>query len=439
MLSRKVFVERGATLAGCAGAPLLAAALFEPASNLAELVEHLPGLGALIVLMAALGGSLAWLLHRSLLSGMTQWGGRQETAALIKLAAAELVAGNTKTRLFKAANRQANGQDGRATALYLYARTTQLRKADALKRTIQANPVGLAPRMAWSLILLLVSTTPLLFPLLRAQGVPLNAVLALLLLSLPVFLIGLLICGLGYSGAENWIRNFRGFGRSTPKLRRREVKSVAGTWHKQTRGSDFPLFRALLVVLLLISATLYFLREYGGTYFDLPGTRHTEIADLAEFEVATPASTPRPTPRPRQTVTTRSPQTEPAGRPATAAPNQALWDRLAPNGLAIDADIDALRYAGWDANSIAAAFTQAKSRMDEWYREHLRDYPHARGRVAFRLTLQPFGGISHVQVLSSELDDPPFLNAVRDRLEAVALTPGALDPVAASVAFDFRP
>lgn len=442
MLSRWTYIERGAIISALAIGPWVAIALTGGKFGRLSLPELLTHFAIAAPILALLGAGLSVWLHKRLAVRGIEWGGYEETAALLKQAGSELVTGKPDEKLLGSANRQAENQDGRATGVYLYNRMAQLRQVDSFRRKARPNPIPLLKRVLWTLLLALMAGAILLAASTVAAGLPTTTRIIAGVIVTPLFLTALLILGVGLRSADSWLYKIAGLRaptRSTVKLRKREVRSAAGQWHVQNRGRDIPLLRVVLGVICLIAIGLYFLREYDDEIFG--SDPYIVEADPAPEEIAELRPEPVATPRPRVTPAPRSAST-PAPRPRRAEPEVRiadLWKRLGGNGTLIQADPTALSYAGWSLDSLRQAFARYKQdRLDEWYILHVREHPHDAGKVTFRLTLQPYGHVSDIQLLASQIGDSAFTNGLIDRLEAIELGSTALDPVSVTLAYDFR-
>lgn len=439
MLRRIVYIERGAIVGVCAIAPLLAALLQVGNTQIPTIQDLLFPLIWLIPLLGAGGAALGVLVHRSHATGHVQWGGHEETSSLLKQGVAELVSGQPDTRLNDAAMAQANAQEGRAAAIYLINRMAQIRQSQVLKAA-WPNPMRWTKRAAWSFNLLLVSATALMIPPALASG--LNGLVFIIpgLLLLPIWFTGILICGLGQKNADAWLRKLPG-REYKPKLKPRGNRTVAGSWHTKESRQDLPIIRGLIIVLLVIAGALYFLREYTGGYFSYSEDRYA----VSETQATTP---PQPVAQ-ADNATRNAPTSTLRPAPARPAPeptpdtrvrsSMEVWSKLPPQGVILQVDANTLAFAGWDINEVSNAFDQTKKRLDELYLAHLRDHPGARGRITLQLKLQPWGGVSDIQTIASEFNDAAFMFALIDRLEAIKLKAGALDPVPVLLSMDFRP
>ncbi len=440
MLRRIVYIERGAIVGACAIAPLLAALVELGSDEIPQVHELLTPLIFLAPLLAALGAAVGLLVHRAHASGHVQWGGAEETTTLLKQGVTELVSGHTDNRLNDAAIAQGNAQEGRVAAIYLLSRMAQIRQAQVLKQA-WPNPIAWTKRAAWSFNLLLVSACALLVPPAMASGVSWIVFIIPALLLLPIWATGVLICGLGQKNADSWLRKLPG-REYQPKLKPRGNRSVAGSWHTKESRQDLPIIRGLMIVLLVIAGALYFLREYTSDFFS------ADQDDRYAFEEPAP-------PQPQQNTAERPASVSnsaPAARTAKAPPpppeptpdlrvrnSMEIWSKLPPQGVILQVDANTLAFAGWDTREVSNAFDQAKQRLDQMFAVHLRDHPGTQGRITLQLNLQPWGGVSDIQTIASEFNDSTFVFALIDRLEAIKLKPGALDPVPVLLSMDFRP
>ncbi len=442
MLSRWTYIERGATIAALAIAPWVTILTISGETGSLALADLVMRFAMVASVLALLGAGLSLLLHKRLAVRGIEWGGYDETAALLKQAGSELVSGKPDEKLLGSANRQADNQDGRATSLYLYNRMAQLRQQDSFRRKTRPNPVPTAKRLIWTFLLALMAGAILVWPSsIAAQLTPTTHLIVGLALT-PFFLTAVMMLGLGLRSADAWLYKIAGLrtpARSTVKLRKREVRSVAGQWHVQNRGPDIPLFRVVLGVVCLIAIGLYMLREYDDVIFKPEPVEVATAPETVDQARPQPVSTPRPQataqPRPR-TASTPTPRPRPREPQVRSAD---LWKRLGGNGTLVQADPTALGYAGWSIDSLRQAFARYKQdRLDEWYILHVREHPHDAGKVTFRLTLQPFGNVSDIQLVASQIGDSTFTNGLIDRLEAIELGSTALDPVSVTLAYDFR-
>lgn len=437
MLRRIVYIERGAIVGACAIAPLLAAFLQVDHTQIPTATDLLFPLTWLMPLLGALGAGLGMLVHRSHATGHIQWGGHEETSTLLKLGVAELVSGQPDARLNDAAMAQANAQEGRASAIYLLNRMAQMRQTQVLERA-WPNPTPWLKRAAWSFNLLLVSMTALMLPPAISSGLSWWVFIVPALLLLPIWVTGILICGLGQKNADSWLRKLPG-REYKPKLKPRANRTVAGSWHTKESRQDLPIIRGLIIVLLVIAGALYFLREYTGGSFSFNEDR---------YAYTEPEPTSAPSPPKTQTAARSTPA---VARPITQRPapeptpdtrvrsSMEVWSKLPPRGVILQVDSNTLAFAGWDIEEVSKAFDQNKKRLDELFNAHLRDHPNSRGRITVQLNLQPWGGVSDIQTVASEFNDSTFVFALIDRLEALKLKAGALDPVPVLLSMDFRP
>lgn len=444
MLSRWTYIERGTIISALAIGPWIAIAFTGGDLGHMALPELLIRFAIAAPVLALIGAGLSIWLHKRLAVRGIEWGGYEETAALLKQAGSELVTGKPDEKLLGSANRQTDNQDGRATGVYLYNRIAQLRQLDSFRRKARPNPIPLAKRILWTLLLALMAGATLLGASVLTAKLPMLTRLIVSLALVPLFITAVLIVGLGLRSADAWLYKIAGLRaptRSTVKLRKRDVRSAAGQWHVQNRGPDIPLFRVVLGVICLIAIGLYVLREYDDEIFGSDPIVVESLSEPADIAAQRPAAVA--TPRPRATPAPRSSSASPpAPRPRRAEPEVRigdLWKRLGGNGTLIQADPTALGYAGWSIDSLRQAFARYKQdRLDEWYILHVREHPHDAGKVTFRLTLQPYGHISDIQLLASQIGDSGFTNGLIDRLEAIELGSTALDPVTVTLAYDFR-
>ena len=260
------------------------------------------------------------------------------------------------------------------------------------------------------------------------------------LLLLPIWVTGVLICGFGLSNADSWLRKLPGRDYQ-PKLKPRGTRTTAGSWHTKESRQDLPIIRGLMIVLLVLAGALYLLREYTGDFF-------TADQDLYAEQDYTPAPEPPDAARTQPRADTSAAAAR-APKPRAPAPeptpdvrvrsSMEVWSKLPPQGVILQVDANTLAFAGWDIQEVSKAFDQAKQRLDEMYLVYLRDHPGAQGRITLQLNLQPWGGVSDIQTIASEFNDSDFVFALIDRLEAIKLKPGALDPVPVLLSMDFRP
>ena len=438
MLRRIVYIERGAIVGACAIAPLLAASTQLGRDQIPQVQQLLAPLIYLAPALALLGAVIGLLVHRAQASGHVRWGGHEETTTLLKQGVAELVSGQTDSRLNDAAMAQANAQEGRVAAIYLLSRMAQIRQAQVLKQA-WPNPISWSKRAAWSFNLLLVSACALLVPAAMASGVSWMVFIIPALLLLPIWVTGVLICGLGLSNADSWLRKLPG-REFQPKLKPRGTRTTAGSWHTKESRQDLPIIRGLMIVLLVIAGALYFLREYTGDFF-------TTDEDLYADQDYAPAQEPPEVARIPSRADTSPAARLPAPRASTPEPtpdvrvrsSMEVWSKLPPQGVILQVDANTLAFAGWDTQEVSKAFDQAKQRLNEMYLVYLRDHPGAQGRITLQLNLQPWGGVSDIQTIASEFNDSNFVFALIDRLEAIKLEPGAMDPVPVLLSMDFRP
>ena len=283
MLRRIVYIERGAIVGACAIAPLLAALAQFGRDQIPQVQQLLAPLIYLAPALALIGAVIGLLVHRSHASGHVRWGGPEETTTLLKQGVAELVSGQTDSRLNDAAMAQANAQEGRVAAIYLLSRMAQMRQAQVLKQA-WPNPISWSKRAAWSFNLLLVSACALLVPAAMASGVSWIVFIIPGLLLLPIWVTGVLICGFGLSNADSWLRKLPGRDYQ-PKLKPRGTRTTAGSWHTKESRQDLPIIRGLMIVLLVLAGALYLLREYTGDFF-------TADQDLYAEQDYTPAPEP---------------------------------------------------------------------------------------------------------------------------------------------------
>ena len=439
MLRRIVYIERGAIVGACAIAPLLAALAQFGRDQIPQVQQLLAPLIYLAPALALIGAVIGLLVHRSHASGHVRWGGPEETTTLLKQGVAELVSGQTDSRLNDAAMAQANAQEGRVAAIYLLSRMAQMRQAQVLKQA-WPNPISWSKRAAWSFNLLLVSACALLVPAAMASGVSWIVFIIPGLLLLPIWVTGVLICGFGLSNADSWLRKLPGRDYQ-PKLKPRGTRTTAGSWHTKESRQDLPIIRGLMIVLLVLAGALYLLREYTGDFF-------TADQDLYAEQDYTPAPEPPDAARTQPRADTSAAAAR-APKPRAPAPeptpdvrvrsSMEVWSKLPPQGVILQVDANTLAFAGWDIQEVSKAFDQAKQRLDEMYLVYLRDHPGAQGRITLQLNLQPWGGVSDIQTIASEFNDSDFVFALIDRLEAIKLKPGALDPVPVLLSMDFRP
>lgn len=442
MLRRIVYIERGAIVGACAIAPLLAALLQFGSTQIPTIHVLLLPLAWLVPTLGLIGAVLGAVLHRSHATGHIQWGGHDETSTLLKQGVAELVSGQPDSRLNDAAMAQANAQEGRAAAIYLLSRMSQMRQTQILSKA-WPNPMRWTKRAAWSFNLLLVSATALMIPPGMASGLHWLVFIIPGLLLLPIWVTGILICGLGQKNADSWLRKLPG-REYKPKLKPRGNRTVAGSWHTKESRQDLPIIRGLIIVLLVIAGALYFLREYTGGYFSNADDVYAQIEPQAEStDQATENTEIAARPAPAQQTSRRAvAQATPEPTPDLRVKySMEAWSRLRPNGFVLQVDTDRLAFHGWNVDEVNSAFTRAKSRLDEQFAVHLREHPATQGRITFQIKLQPWGEVADIEIIASELNDSTFVFALVDHLEAVNIKPeaDALDPVTALLSMDFRP
>lgn len=435
MFNRWVYIERFFVLGVCGIAPLIAAPwLWRNDASLAAAVVSLAG----IMLVSAIAGILLGLLfHRTLTLGSIPWGGHEETAALVKQAIGEIIGGNADDKLNQQAITQANAQEGRATGIYLTLRLSQLRQQKS-KTGGAANPITLGTRIFWIALGLALASLGALQPKLVPQLNPNWALLGLAVLA-PLWLTALAIAGFGIASASQWIP-IPGGNNKEPKIKARGSRSAAGSWHTKNNRSDVPLFRIILITPIAIATALYLLREYGPQPTQ-PGFDEVSFQEDADIkpsppQAIQPALREKPGPKPA------APSQKAIAQQQKRVTTQAVvdeWDEIPPNGNSLKADQQALQYAGWNSQDLLRALDESRQRVNQWYFSHLRDNPTAIGRISLRLSLNPGGYISDIEVLASEIGDPTFTNALRDRLEASALPTGATDNISVVLSMDFRP
>ena len=433
MLSRGVFVERGAVIAGCALAPLLGLALgLDPMTP-----RHVAGLAGLMLLMAGTGALAGLFAYRHTVTSGIGWGGLEETSALIKQAAAELVTGHADSRLMETVARNANGQEGRANALYMHVRLAQLREAGAYQQKAQPNPVPAWRRSVWSAVLLSSSLCAFASTLAPQFGLPSWTPLVVIAVLAPLWLQAFAVTGLGSTRRLSLPKFRRKDADQDLKvdLRHRQFKTAAGSWHTRPSGPDVPVLKFLMVGILLIAVLLYALREYGPDMLGLdPRYRPQEIEP--EIVTTPPPEVTQATPKPTAQVTPR--RAAPPPQPPTASTG-VLWARVPPRGVALQVSARAMEFAGWDLRYVEAVFAEHKSRLDEWYTRYEHRHPGTAGRISFQMVLQPYGGVSDIRLVDSEMGAQELINGLRDRLEAIDFGRTALDPVPIVLAMDFRP
>lgn len=442
MLSRQTYIERGVTITALGIAPLLVAALGKPVESLAELSAPLRTLAMLVPGMIVIGILGGLFTYRRKLRGALNWGGMEETAALLKQAAGEFVVGKADNKLIGQAHRATEGQEGRAAGYYCYARIQELRKSETIKRSHSANPVSLGKRILWTLILLICVALYLAWPAAHLLGLSHSVILAAAAALAPITLTALLILGLGITGADGWLvaighlrlpkREYK------PRLRKREVASAAGNWHKRESGRRIPVIRWVFGLIILTAGGVFFLRNYGDTLLAQfqPLPPPPQVAETTPPPPARPISTPAPKATPAHRAATPPPRrTNPADRQLQAA----IDARIPSNGILITANLDELAFAGWDARHLDTVLAGYKrDRLDEWYQIYLQRTPFARGKVVFRVTLLAQGRVGEVRKISSDLADD-FVYGLIDRLQAMDLGSSALDPVTIVLAMDFQP
>ncbi|MGJ8668626.1 MAG: hypothetical protein ACSHXK_03970 [Oceanococcus sp.] len=440
MLQRLVYIERGAILGGCILAPVLAC--LWTYQNKVDVNSAALILATSLAAFTAAGAILGLITHRILALGTVQWGGNEETSALIKTAIGELIGGRPDKKTNDAAIAQANAQEGRATAIYLSLRLLQLRQQGVMKIGT-SNPISAPRRIAWSCLALFIGCAAALTPALLPTSAFLSNphLLAIALLS-PIWLTGAAIAALGLNRADAWIYSLKpGTRARQPKLRARGNTSTAGQWHKKDSRTDIPVLRIVLLAPVAIAAALYLLREYGPD-LSKSTTAIADFDDTAQIaKSVVPASPKRrqSSPPPQPSVPSAASVNSPTRASQHAAQAQRNWPRIPANGSLLQADEASLSYAGWDISVVSRSLDEAKQRINQGYRSHLRDNPQTIGKIALQLTLQPSGRISDVTVLAAEFNDPAFVNSLRDRLEAVAMPAGAIDPVSVLLSMDFRP
>ncbi len=445
MLSRGVYVERGAALAALGITPLVVSSLGEPVGSLEGLWASWSKLFILFPAFIAFGvlGGL-WRHHRTRIRTIT-WGGEDETVALLKQAAAEFVNGKANGKMLASASQAANAQEGRLAGLFFSARIEQLRRAQAFQRSSSPNPVPLGKRLTWTLILALASCIYLLWPVAHLYRIPAQAVLFVLIALLPIHVTAMLIVGAGIPDADGWLTrlgNLRS-GRSARKKKEKiklhrggKPTSVAGQWHKRSRGTELPVLRGTLILVLAVAGSVFFLREYGDLIFPPRSTVFPEQR-VSNLRPATPPPSlpPRPTPAPVRQASRGGGKNREAQQ-ATPPPTY----QVPTNGVLISANLDALNYAGWDAAQLDGVLTRYKqTRLDDWYRTYLNAAPLAKGHVIFTLELRPAGQIGDISVIDSQFGTDRFENGLIDRLHAMDLGTTALDPVTITLGLDFRP
>lgn len=437
MLQRLVYIERFAILGGCALGPLLAclwALHTQP-----KLITAGMGLTVCILAAAAVGALLGVLVHRLLALGSVQWDGHEETAALVKMAIGELISNQPDSKLNDEAIAQANAQEGRATALYLHKRMHIMRQKGALGSG-KNNPIAGGKRLFWALfILLLGSAATFVAAALPSLGLQSDLTIVAILLLMPLWLTGAAVAGLGMANAGSWLDKLIP-GKKPPKLRPRSNKTVAGKWHNKSSRSDIPVLRIVLLAPLLIAAALYLLREYGpssGSSYTPTSDFATDTAEISPDMPPISAATPPPIKRKRDrsAAATAAPMT-PSQSSEWAQKAVQAWSYLPANGSLLQADRETLTYAGWNLDQVSSALDEAKQRINRWY---LRDHPETIGKLALQLTLKPNGTVGNITVLAAEFDDPAFINGLTDRLEAISLPDGAIDPAPVVLSMDFRP
>lgn len=443
MHSRGIFSERGAIAAGGIVAPTLVATLQPlPPDWLAYFANLAISLAWAIPLAAATGFGLCWFGFERWQKRQLLWTGAEGAAELMRLSAVELVTGNANPTLLASAQKNAANQEGRVAALYLAERVAQLRRAQPVTDVAVENPVRLLKRIEWTAGLFASSLALALLPAFSRLGLPVSALYVIAFLLVPLWVTAVLTTIAGQPNADHWLNAYKLpklFKPSAPKLRKPTVTTVAGSWHTRTSATDVPIFRGLLVTILIIAAGLYFLRDYTGDYFRLAEPVPELLPEPSQLEIfaTAPIAAPPPRAAPRNPVSAQQAATPSPVEPRLQEPN--AWSQLGPRATYLEADREKLRYAGWDYQRIAATLNTAKPRLDSWYFEQLPRNPQLRGRITIGLTLIPSGRIGNAIIVSEDINDAIFVNGLLDRLDALDFGTGAFDPVQVSYSLDFRP
>ncbi len=455
-MNHRVLAERGVIAVVCAVLPAITGlSLAGTDASFLELLSRWLIWAPPAALVAGAGlyfGMRYWNLnHSRIVHG-------ENDAELISEAAKEYARNAADPKLLEKAKAEALNQDGRTVAYYIGLRIDSMRRQKLLVASdASVAQAPLVRRAVWSLVLL-VSTTIILVLLPKAwQLTEIGLGFTFLtLLAIPLWATAVRVAVLGESDAANWLFRRRdgrliplpGGEPKTVKLRKPKKKK-AEPWHLRGGDGGLPLYRSLILCLLVIAAALYLLREYGpqpgytdsdAQYGPTAPASEPELADAAD-EAVTPAAQPAP-------VARRSPEPRPPPRAliererARAPPppqEPAYWRDLPARGSLVYVDNTALAASGRTLEQLQSVLGQVRPRLESWFQERLRERPFLRGRVALNLTIQPHGWISESSVADSEVNDDLFIAGLGDRIDALNFGEGAATAIRVIYAVDFQP
>jgi len=90
-------------------------------------------------------------------------------------------------------------------------------------------------------------------------------------------------------------------------------------------------------------------------------------------------------------------------------------------------------------NEIALVFTRNKGAIDAMYARALRDSPALQGKVVIELTIAPSGDITAARVVSSDLNDPQFVEKLLARIRLFKFEAKDVATLTATKPIDFFP
>jgi len=95
--------------------------------------------------------------------------------------------------------------------------------------------------------------------------------------------------------------------------------------------------------------------------------------------------------------------------------------------------------ASRSADEIALVFTKNKGAIDAMYARALRDSPALQGKVVIELTIAPSGDITAARIVSSDLNDPEFVNKLLARIRLFKFEAKDVATLTATKPIDFFP